>query len=201
MLLTRLTSAKIISPRQVLALQRACGGVNASSQLPVLEGAVRWLGTTIQKTSHGEPEVASSLSEKDFHVLADNTLDEIVDRLGVLDDCPALEENEDELDVNYSMGVMNIILGQPHGTWVINKQTPNRQLWWSSPISGPRRYELTYDEEKDSLEDMQDEDPLVLARRWKATKQEPGDVLTGDLLHDLRDELHRAVGVDILEDE
>lgn len=141
------------------------------------------------------------MSEKDFHVLADATLDEVVDRLGVLDDCPALEGKDDELDVNYSMGVMNIILGQQYGTWVINKQTPNRQLWWSSPLSGPRRYELQFDESSDSVSALQDGDPLVLARRWRATKQEPGDTLTGDLLQDLRDELHQAVGVDILEEE
>merc|ERR1711928_108761 len=27
------------------------------------------------------------------------------------------------------------------GTYVINKQTPNRQLWLSSPTSGPKRYD------------------------------------------------------------
>ena len=26
--------------------------------------------------------------------------------------------------------------------YVINRQVPTRQLWWSSPLSGPRRYEL-----------------------------------------------------------
>eukprot|EP00560_Eucampia_antarctica_P008689 CAMPEP_0197826248 /NCGR_PEP_ID=MMETSP1437-20131217/3228_1 /TAXON_ID=49252 ORGANISM="Eucampia antarctica, Strain CCMP1452" /NCGR_SAMPLE_ID=MMETSP1437 /ASSEMBLY_ACC=CAM_ASM_001096 /LENGTH=91 /DNA_ID=CAMNT_0043426601 /DNA_START=462 /DNA_END=737 /DNA_ORIENTATION=- len=35
----------------------------------------------------------------------------------------------------------------PHGAWVMNKQTPNRQIWWSSPISGPRRYEWDEEEE------------------------------------------------------
>jgi frataxin len=28
-----------------------------------------------------------------------------------------------------------------HGTYVINKQTPNRQVWLSSPVSGPFRYD------------------------------------------------------------
>ena len=28
-----------------------------------------------------------------------------------------------------------------NGTYVINKQTPNRQLWLSSPTSGPKRYD------------------------------------------------------------
>merc|ERR1711862_91244 len=43
-------------------------------------------------------------------------------------------------EVNYADGVLAISL-PPNGTWVLNKQTPNEQIWWSSPISGPRRYE------------------------------------------------------------
>mmetsp|Transcript_32362 Transcript_32362/g.74530 ORF Transcript_32362/g.74530 Transcript_32362/m.74530 type:complete len:80 (+) Transcript_32362:40-279(+) len=30
-------------------------------------------------------------------------------------------------------------------SWVFNKQAPNRQIWWSSPISGPKRYEYDND--------------------------------------------------------
>lgn len=37
-------------------------------------------------------------------------------------------------------GVLTIKLGK-HGTYVINKQTPNRQIWLSSPTSGPKRYD------------------------------------------------------------
>jgi frataxin len=50
----------------------------------------------------------------------------------------------DEFDSNISQGVLNINLGPQFGnkTWVINKQTPNRQIWWSSPLSGPRRFEF-----------------------------------------------------------
>jgi len=29
-----------------------------------------------------------------------------------------------------------------HGTYVLNKQAPNRQIWMSSPVSGPVRYDL-----------------------------------------------------------
>lgn len=29
----------------------------------------------------------------------------------------------------------------PAGTYVINKQPPNKQIWLSSPISGPKRYD------------------------------------------------------------
>lgn len=30
----------------------------------------------------------------------------------------------------------------PHGTYVINKQPPNHQIWVSSPISGPQRFSV-----------------------------------------------------------
>ena len=42
-------------------------------------------------------------------------------------------------DVSEKDGVFELNLGS-HGIYVINKQAPNRQLWWSSPISGPKRY-------------------------------------------------------------
>lgn len=81
----------------------------------------------------------------EYHNVADDTLHDIQDALEEL-----IEDNfetsgsdgddEDIPEVNYASGVLTIYL-PPHGTWVINKQTPNQQLWWSSPISGPRRYE------------------------------------------------------------
>jgi frataxin len=37
-------------------------------------------------------------------------------------------------------GVLTITHPQ-HGTYVLNKQPPNRQIWLSSPISGPKRYD------------------------------------------------------------
>lgn len=33
-------------------------------------------------------------------------------------------------------------LGSEHGTYVINRQTPNRQIWLSSPSTGPKRYDF-----------------------------------------------------------
>ena len=34
----------------------------------------------------------------------------------------------------------------PNGTYVLNKQPPNRQIWLSSPISGPKRYDWVVQE-------------------------------------------------------
>ena len=38
-------------------------------------------------------------------------------------------------------GVITFTLGD-QGTYVINKQTPNQQIWLSSPKSGAKRYDL-----------------------------------------------------------
>lgn len=36
---------------------------------------------------------------------------------------------------------MSINFGPDVGTYVINKQPPNKQIWLSSPKSGPKRYD------------------------------------------------------------
>lgn len=41
----------------------------------------------------------------------------------------------------FKEGVLTVKLGEK-GTYVINKQTPNRQIWFSSPISGPKRFDM-----------------------------------------------------------
>ncbi|XP_055713489.1 frataxin homolog, mitochondrial [Phlebotomus papatasi] len=45
-------------------------------------------------------------------------------------------------DVMYSDGVLTVKLGGKYGTYVINRQSPNRQIWLSSPTSGPKRYDF-----------------------------------------------------------
>jgi len=71
-----------------------------------------------------------------YHKLADNTLEEYQEELVKLQDSPSIED----LDIEYGNGVLTIKLGPRHGTYVINKQTPNKQIWFSSPKSGPKRY-------------------------------------------------------------
>ena len=77
----------------------------------------------------------------DYHKTSDETLEDIQDAVE-----HALEEKGiPEFEVTYASGVLTLVM-PPHGTWVLNKQTPNQQIWWSSPISGPRRYEYEDDE-------------------------------------------------------
>ncbi|KAI9674267.1 MAG: Mitochondrial chaperone Frataxin [Trizodia sp. TS-e1964] len=56
----------------------------------------------------------------------------------------ALEDLQDargELDVDFSAGVLTVEHVASRGTYVLNKQPPNRQVWLSSPVSGPRRFD------------------------------------------------------------
>ncbi|KAH8175589.1 frataxin-like domain-containing protein [Sarocladium implicatum] len=74
------------------------------------------------------------LSESEYHEIAD----EYMERL--LNVCEEAQEEREDLDIEYSAGVMNITLPS-RGTYVLNKQPPNKQIWLSSPISGPKRYD------------------------------------------------------------
>merc|ERR1719310_471993 len=76
-----------------------------------------------------------------FHRAADSTLQGIQ---AVVEDF-ADEAPTQEIDVEYSGDVLNVVLGI-RGTFVLNKQTPNQQIWMSSPVSGPLRYDLKVDQ-------------------------------------------------------
>ncbi|KAL4133135.1 hypothetical protein PRNP1_003756 [Phytophthora ramorum] len=117
--------------------------------------------------SSDAPVAPPSMTEHEFMELADETLHEIQSWLD------GIEEMLEESDVMFSQGVLKIDLGE-HGTWVINRQVPNRQIWWSSPVSGPRRYE--YDGE---------------SGHWVNTRDR------GELMELLRSEILEATGIEI----
>lgn len=73
-----------------------------------------------------------------YHRLADRSLDRLCERLELLNDTNP--SGTLGLDVEYAQGVLTLRLG-PKGTFVLNKQPPNRQIWLSSPVSGPKRYD------------------------------------------------------------
>ncbi|KAH8548779.1 hypothetical protein BGW37DRAFT_514448 [Umbelopsis sp. PMI_123] len=78
----------------------------------------------------------SDLSTGEYHKVADHTLEEILEVLETIGD----ERDIDGFDVEYSQGVLTLKLGSK-GTYVLNKQPPNKQIWLSSPRSGPKRYD------------------------------------------------------------
>uniref|UniRef100_A0A3B4AX72 Frataxin, mitochondrial n=1 Tax=Periophthalmus magnuspinnatus TaxID=409849 RepID=A0A3B4AX72_9GOBI len=80
------------------------------------------------------------LSEAQYEALSRDTLDALAEHLEDLMDQPFTGP---DFDVSFSNGVLTVKLGAEHGTYVVNKQTPNRQIWLSSPSSGPKRYDWT----------------------------------------------------------
>ncbi|POM76041.1 Frataxin, mitochondrial precursor [Phytophthora palmivora] len=89
----------------------------------------------LQAAHFSDAPAPPTMTEHEFMELADETLHDIQSWLD------GIEEMLEESDIMFSVRVLKIDLGE-HGTWVINRQVPNRQIWWSSPISGPRRYEF-----------------------------------------------------------
>ncbi|KAK1801477.1 hypothetical protein P4O66_022750 [Electrophorus voltai] len=80
------------------------------------------------------------LTEAAYEKVANETLDALAE---YLDDLTDAKCTPSDYDVVFSSGVLTVNVGGGHGTYVINKQTPNRQIWLSSPISGPKRYDWT----------------------------------------------------------
>ncbi|GAA5992176.1 hypothetical protein JCM10908_001805 [Rhodotorula pacifica] len=122
----------------------------------------------------------SHFTTREYHDIADRTMDRLTEYLEEV--VESLEsDSASSYDVEYSTsmcgksGVLTIRLGD-YGTYVLNKQPPNKQIWLSSPKSGPKRYD--WDEQH---------------RVWFYNRD-------GDLLHDLLNrELREALGDESIE--
>ncbi|CZR52499.1 related to regulator of mitochondrial iron homeostasis [Phialocephala subalpina] len=89
---------------------------------------------------------AAEISAEKYHELADDYMNALLEKL------EALQEETEAVDVEYSAGVLTLTF-PPNGTYVINKQPPNKQIWLSSPITGPKRYDyVMLSEGQDSKE-------------------------------------------------
>ncbi|RPB17959.1 Frataxin-like protein [Terfezia boudieri ATCC MYA-4762] len=82
------------------------------------------------------------LDSTTYQRLSSTTLDTLLSSLEDLAEVsPSPESNNQVItDVEFSAGVLTVVV-EGKGTWVVNKQPPNRQMWLSSPISGPRRFD------------------------------------------------------------
>ncbi len=119
--------------------------------------------------SQSQPE---PLSIDQYHNLADLYIDNLVAKL------EEIQEERPEVDCEYSVrtpypipslshqtpppllspttiqaGVLTLTF-PPAGTYVLNKQPPNKQIWLSSPTSGPKRYDYII---RDPVETNEDE--------------------------------------------
>lgn len=101
-----------------------------------------------------EPE--SELTASQYEDISEETLDSLT---AAFEELGETEVAGDDFDVQYASGVLTVQLGEGRGTYVINKQTPNKQLWLSSPTSGPKRYDFkdgtwVYKYENDTLHQL-----------------------------------------------
>ncbi|XVE66284.1 hypothetical protein DITRI_Ditri08aG0068000 [Diplodiscus trichospermus] len=76
------------------------------------------------------------LQEDEFHRLSNSTIHDLQEKLEEYVDIVQI----DGFDVDYGNEVLTQKLGAL-GTYVLNKQTTNLQIWLSSPVSGPSRFD------------------------------------------------------------
>lgn len=79
----------------------------------------------------------AELSLNEYQKASDSTLEELSDKLDII-----LDDRYDKgADVSLNNGVLTVTVDEDN-TYVINKQTPNKQIWLSSPLSGPKRFDF-----------------------------------------------------------
>ncbi|KAJ5037958.1 uncharacterized protein L3040_006834 [Drepanopeziza brunnea f. sp. 'multigermtubi'] len=87
-----------------------------------------------ESESYTTASAPADITAEEYHELADAYLDALIEKL------ETLQEEREEVDVEYSAGVLTLAF-PPNGTYVLNKQPPNKQIWLSSPLTGPKRYD------------------------------------------------------------
>jgi frataxin len=78
------------------------------------------------------------MEESFYHEVANQQMQKLLDM------AEAFEESHN-LETEYEAGVLTITLPNKR-QYVINKHTPSRQIWVSSPVSGAGYYELDNNE-------------------------------------------------------
>ncbi|KKZ61772.1 hypothetical protein EMCG_03720 [[Emmonsia] crescens] len=76
----------------------------------------------------------SPLTEEQYRIYAEDYFNMLLTKV------EQLQENGSDVEAEYSAGVINITVPEV-GVYVLNKQPPNKQIWLSSPVSGPKRYD------------------------------------------------------------
>ncbi|KAL0471253.1 Frataxin-like domain-containing protein [Neurospora intermedia] len=131
---TRITStpfaAASLLPRSTVPRFYSTAGPNGNMITPDKQ--------PVQLKEEAAPTVvraATELTDDEYHKLADQYMDRLVTHL------EELQDEREDIDVEYSAGVLTVSFDDGIGTYVINKQPPNKQIWLSSPKSGPKRYD------------------------------------------------------------
>ncbi|KAK8174219.1 arabinogalactan endo-1,4-beta-galactosidase [Phyllosticta citrichinensis] len=84
--------------------------------------------------------VPTELTPEQYHELADEYLEALQAKLEEKSDAGEGVEVEYSTSFCGQAGVLTIEIPGA-GTYVLNKQPPNKQIWLSSPVTGPKRYD------------------------------------------------------------
>lgn len=128
------------SARLLSRLCRMARPAQAAFRLPLSRKipafpALRTRQYSISTSGENVESVIDQISDSEYLKLANTYLESLIDEL------EALAEDFPQIDAELNHGVMTLTTA-PGKTYVINKQPPNKQIWLSSPISGPKRYDL-----------------------------------------------------------
>ncbi|XP_010035636.2 frataxin, mitochondrial [Eucalyptus grandis] len=128
-----------VSPRELLPAPRALRGSAGRDGLPFRHVSRSLSSGPLNVGDLPGPaaiDYRSLLQEDEFHRLAESTIHDLQEKFEDYGDNIEI----DGFDIDYGNDVLTLKLGEL-GTYVLNKQTPNRQIWLSSPVSGPSRFD------------------------------------------------------------
>ncbi|KAH3668299.1 hypothetical protein OGAPHI_002053 [Ogataea philodendri] len=125
------TTQTLIRSSRLISRSFAKGAVPALRQVNVAgfqlqPTQIRWNSISITTEGVEIPESVKNLTLEQYDVSANETLESVYCDLDDFFDTKGISD----ADVEES------------GSYVLNKQPPNKQLWLSSPISGPKRFDL-----------------------------------------------------------
>lgn len=70
-----------------------------------------------------------------FEDICNKFLEDLFEELEIID-------KNSELDIDYSDGILNIIIEKSQKTYVINRHSASQKIWYSSPLSGADYFEF-----------------------------------------------------------
>lgn len=76
-----------------------------------------------------------------FEDICNKFLEDLFEELELID------ENS-MLDIDYSDGILNIIIEKSQQTYVINRHSASQKIWYSSPVSGADYFEFDADKNR-----------------------------------------------------
>ena len=129
-------NARLLTPtRYSLGVSNPCQHATSTQALKTLLRPTAFSPFQISQFRQYSSDHPDEISADEFHKKSDETMELILESFEILG------EQHPDVDVELAQGVLSLYL-PPNGSYVVNKQPPNKQIWWSSPLSGPKRFDL-----------------------------------------------------------